>query len=488
MKEKLKKLFVGNSGSSLLFQFKGIIQYIPLIVCGGFFVLTIFIFAFGPLDWDVDNPFTLYGFLLLCCIALTSGYLLAVKKGKTGSQKIKMDTNKILIVGAITFLALYIPTLLTTTGKWYPDIVTGLMDSGTAYRMTAYYSNHSSHLVMYIRMLLSPLLILVTPITFLFMPKLSTAGKIMGVITIILSFMLGISQGINKSCADVTAQIVLVLMILFFSNNHKGSKLIYRIKITGLIVLVCFSFLAYNAIIMRNRISTDISDKTTEEIADVVLNEGQSGDSKKPDLTQKELDKSVEVYSTFGSAVIRKNNGLMRIVPDRLDSSVLYIFSYVSHGYKGLSIAMDQDFTSSYGLGFSDFFRRNITKLSSNPEMEEEIYERTYMDKTSQMNWQTGFVWSTFFVYPASDISFPATIILIFFIGYLFALSWKDALITENPFAVVVFSGFCMMIFYFSANNQMFQSGENFIGFSVMLLLWFISRFILRKKSISTLS
>jgi len=305
---------------------------------------------------------------------------------------------------------------------------------------------------------------MVIPITLLFWPKLSTTAKVMGVTTIILSFLLGISQGINKSCADITAQIVLVLMILFFSNNHKGSKIFYRLKIISLIILMCSLFFAYNITIMRNRITTDISLPDDFEI------------------TTKELNASIDAYSTFGSAVINDQNIILKLIPDELESSVVYLLSYISHGYKGLSIALDQNFTSSYGLGFSDFFRRNISKLFDQPNFEDVVYSRTYMAKTTKLDWPVGLVWSTFFVYPASDISFYGTIALIFLIGYLFALSWKDALKTHNPFAIVAFNGFCMMIFYFSANNQMFQSGENFVGFSVVLLLWFISRLMLKRK------
>ena len=464
MIDKIKKFSVGNVNNNLLFQFTGIIKYIPLIVCGGFFLLTIFIFAFGPLDWSIENPYYLYGFLFFCCIALILGYLLAIKKGKTETYKINLDINKILIICASVYFIFYIPTLLTTTGKWYPDIVTGLMNSGIAYKLSAYYSLHSSHLVMYLRILFSPLMIMVIPITLLFWPKLSTTAKVMGVTTIILSFLLGISQGINKSCADITAQIVLVLMILFFSNNHKGSKIFYRLKIISLIILMCSLFFAYNITIMRNRITTDISLPDDFEI------------------TTKELNASIDAYSTFGSAVINDQNIILKLIPDELESSVVYLLSYISHGYKGLSIALDQNFTSSYGLGFSDFFRRNISKLFDQPNFEDVVYSRTYMAKTTKLDWPVGLVWSTFFVYPASDISFYGTIALIFLIGYLFALSWKDALKTHNPFAIVAFNGFCMMIFYFSANNQMFQSGENFVGFSVVLLLWFISRLMLKRK------
>jgi len=478
---KLGRRFVDHQEESLQFRFVGIVRYIPLIVCGGFFALTIGMFAFGPLDWQVTNPEKLYGFLLLYLIALVLGYVLAIKNGKAITSKIKLNSNYVLIIGSLLYFVLYIPTLLETTGKWYPDIYAGLINSGEVYRTTAYLGRYGSHVIQYIRILLSPIMLFVIPLTLLFMPKLSTPGKVMGILVIILSFMLGISQGINKVCADITAQIVLVLIILLFSNVPMKSRVLYRIKIIGIILIICSLFFGYYSIVMRNRVASDISGQTMNEVTNNAEQQGFSD----PSIPEEDIDKSVVEYSRFGTANIKQNSVILKCMPDNLEPTALFLFSYLTHGYKGMSIALDQEFTSSYGLGFSDFFRRNIYKLPGLSDIgEQSVYERTYMAKTSRMDWDTGAVWSTFFIYPASDISFPGTIILVFLIGYLFALSWKDALVTENPFAIVVFSGFCIMIFYFSANNQLFQSGENAFGYTVILLSWLCTRLISRKKQV----
>ena len=59
----------------------------------------------------------------------------------------------------------------------------------------------------------------------------------------------------------------------------------------------------------------------------------------------------------------------------------------------------------------------------------------------------------------------------VFLIGLGFALCWLDTLRGENPFAVVLFSQFLIMLFYFPANNQLLQSGEGCVAFWVTLLL-----------------
>lgn len=480
MKSFLNNMYVGDSPNPLRFEFSGIMRFIPLIVCGGFFLFTILIFAFGPLDWNINNPFQLYTFLILCCVSLILGYSIAIKKGKTAPLKLNLNINNLLITCSIVYFIIYIPTLLVTTGKWYPDIVEGILDTGKAYRNTKFLNENSSQFALYIRMLLSPFLIMVTPVTLFFMPKLSKLGKVLGWIVIVLTVCMSISQGMNKACADFTAQIVLFLCMLFFTKNRKKEKksiqkhsyIFYRLRMLLVILSVCILFFVYYSTTMHNRVSTDLSN-----------NDNSQETTSSEDSLVGNVDDSITSYSTFGFSTIKEDYLLFKVVPKRLQPTAMFLSSYISHGYKGLSIAMEEEFTSTYGLGFSDFFRHNFLKIVGETESEKEIISQTYYGKTSDSSWETGSFWSTFFVYPASDISFIGTILLVFLIGYLFALSWKDALSTENPFAITTFFCFCTMIFYFSANNQMFQGGENFIGFSSMLILWAMSRCLIFKKA-----
>ena len=81
----LNYFFEDKKDTSLNFNYSGITKYCPLIVVGGFFLLTIVLFAFGPLNWNISNPFKLYSFLFLSCVALFMGifYLLSISKAMT---------------------------------------------------------------------------------------------------------------------------------------------------------------------------------------------------------------------------------------------------------------------------------------------------------------------------------------------------------------------------------------------------------------------
>lgn len=498
MKQKLsqqvKAFFIGEKERPLKFEFKGIIKFIPLIICGGFFALTVILFAIGPFDWNISNPISLYTFLFFCIVSLVGGYLLGIYKGKVSKHKVGFNTNRILISSTIVFFITYFPLLYATTGKVYPDIITGIVNAGEAYRNAKYFSEHGLSLWVYVRIIFSPLTIISTPITLFFMPKLSRIGKLLGISVIIANIAMGLSQGINKYSADFVMQIILFLSLLFFTHpdikeqSRKNNVLFYRLKIIGGALIVCFTFFVNYSMNMQSRVAMDeqiaLQNQNISEVVDRSSSQMPEDDTDnliENELSEETVQSSIEEYSTFGVAK-EKENTIFNILPPKIKGTALYLISYITHGYKGLSFAMEHEFTPAYGLGFSEFFRHNILKVIGQANKEEMIYEKTYAAKTSRNGWETGKVWSSFFVFPASDISFLGTIALVFFIGYFFSLSWKDAILTENCFAIVVFFNICFMIFYFPANNQLFQGGELAVGFSVTFIMWLVTRKVMKKK------
>ena len=488
--------FVGNSDNSLNFRYKGIIRFIPLILAGGFFALTIFLHAFGPTDWNVTNPLELYSFLIACVFALVIGYMLAVYKTKNQEKRMNINSGRILMVGAIVFLILFFPLCRMTTGKWLPDVYLGITNTGAAYQLTKYYSVTGSKLFFYIRILLSPFIFVVMPITLFFFTKLTRVQKALGIAAISLNVALGIAQGVNKHVADIVMQLVLVLAILFFSNGKqtKKERIIYRAGILVLIGCICVSFLLYYSNAMKNRVAMDLhmeaelgSQMGGNEGADTG-DDGQRPDiedviTQKPNISDNVVSDSIDAYANFSVGQDRQSAFWNAVIPEKIKPVVNYMISYFCHGYNGLSFAMEEEFTCTYGLGFSDFIRHHFARFFGGEAFEEEIYERTYMGKVEKQGWKTGLMWSSFFIFPASDLSFVGTVLLVCLIGFLFGLSWKDTITTENPFACAAFFGFTTMVFYFSANNQLFQTGENCVAFLCVLLAWFVSRTLLLKRA-----
>ena len=506
MRGKLGEKFRNEQAWGMGGQFSGFVRYVPLMVTGGFFLATILLLQFGPLDWQIKNPGKVYPFLIACLGALILGYWLAVgKKSRPSGYDLHINVSTYLIFAAAVSLLVYFPTVYVSTGKWFPDVYTGITNTGLAYQIAKYYSVNAPKGLFYLRMLLAPITMSVMPITLYYSKVLTKKAFWLGVLVICLNVCLSIAQGVNKLVADVAMQTVLTLCILWFAEKGE-KKWPNRAKYTVAALLICVGFIFYYANTMSNRVSTDMAigdamsqtemteqtepTEQTEQSRPSTATKPTQGELEKLEHTidqhqsnQQELNNTIEAYSTFSVAVPKENTVWDKVIPQRLKPMVQYMISYFCHGYYGLSLAMEEDFTSSYGLGFSDFLRHNALRFFGGQEAEDQVFARTYMAKLENKGWPNGLVWSSFFVYPASDITFFGTVLLVALIGFLMGLAWKDTICAGNVFAVTTFMSFCTMIFYFSANNQVFQTGEATMNFMVNFILWMVTRTICRKKA-----
>ena len=497
------------------FRYEGAMKYAPLVLCEGFFVAIVLLFAFGPYDWHLSNGPKLFLFLGSAALALLAGYLFAARRaggvtgespsaglqarsvdvqtalasepgprstsrlrrilGKEDSQR-NFDASMVVIVCSLVYLIIYLPTVMTTTGKVIPDLVTGLTNAGEAYRTSKYYNTHGSQTVLYIRMILGPFLIPVYPITVFFYTKLTRTARILGLSTIACTLVLGIAQGTNKAVADFTGYAVMFLVLLYISTPRGKASRKSRLAIVAAAVLIVGLFYGSYNNTMHSRIAMD------EKLAGSASPPPASGVNVPPP-SEASIDEGIVSAADFGFATVRTSNLIYRLMPENVRSTGMFLVSYTTHGYKGLSLAMDHPFTPSYGLGFSPFVRHNVLRILGESQNEQAVYANTYAGKTEADGWSTGLVWSTFFVNPASDITFPGTIVLMFVIGYLWSLAWRDALERDDVLAIVVFFYLSILVVYLSANNQIFEGGETTIGFTVVFSTWLVRRRSLRPNS-----
>lgn len=455
--------------------------YLPLIICGGFFLITILLFASNIYDWHLTNPLKLYSFLISCLVALCLGYWLCMKKSnkQIAQKKLTLDLNKIIYISFGINLVTILASVYANTGSIYINVIRGITDSGAAYRASHSIASSFSTIITYISIILGPIIGVMIPIIYIYFKSLSKQAKTLGILIIILNLAIGMSQGIINSFATFAFQISLFLILYLFSiiNGKSKKEKKEKILVICIIIFTFVSFITYYKIVMSNRLVADsqvkISNKKDTSKPQIEIKPTETVDEKK-------IDSLFNGSAQFEKATLQEKS-IISILPDSIEASTSHLISYITHGYKGLSLAMEEDFTSSYGLGFSDFFRHNFLKVIGKSDLEASIYDRTYMDKIADNGWITGAVWSTFFVYPASDIGFPLTIVLVFGIGYLFALLWKDTLKNKNIFASVLFVNICIMICFFSANNLLFQTGTCF-SIIIWSTLWILSKINFKLK------
>jgi len=171
-------------------------------------------------------------------------------------------------------------------------------------------------------------------------------------------------------------------------------------------------------------------------------------------------------------AYVDADNKLTRNLPDSAAIGVYGLTHYLSSGYYALYLSLKASFVPCYGVGNSMFLYRQAARVSG----DKSILRKPYPVRIEQYGWDAYGLWSSIYPWLASDVSFPGVILLVFLIGRLFAMSWLDTIGGANPLAAVVFAHFIIMLFYFPANNQLMQSGQDFTAFWVILVIWLFLR------------
>lgn len=464
-----------RDGQGTPFEFTGFTRLVPLVVCGGLFAVSIAAAFIGPIDWRFANPGAVSGFLLACFFALVSGYLVVTlrKSSATTAPGRVVNPSSLVILGGAIFIVLFPFVTQITTGQWFPDVVLGLTNAGEAYANTKHLNQSNDPAVLYVKMLAGPLTLPILPVTLFLWRRLSLPARVVGIICTALSVALNISQGTANGVAEMCGVAILFFGLVIASSFSKAHW--RRIpKALVAIALIAVMFVGYYSTIMRSRLSADIERSNPA---------GASADGADPE----QVSATMTDVSYFGAS-LRPDSIFYLVVPKPIQPIGTLLDNYLTQGYRGLSLAMQEPFTSTYGLGFSEFFRHNILKLTGRSADEKAVVANTYAGKISEHGWPVGRLWASFFVHPAADIGFPGVVALMFLIGLVFGLSWRDLVARGDPLAAAVFVQLCLLLFYLSANNQLFQGGERAIGFTVLLVVWLVLRRVKVSQPLDQLS
>jgi len=408
----------------------------PIIFFVVYLNLTVFLFAFGPWEYPVDNGHGLYLFLALAHLALLFGYLTAAFREPMGYSGI-WTTRGLMQVSALLSLVVLLPTSRFRTGQIIPDVIGGLTDPGEAYAWSQLLRDTGEPFIEYIRILIGPLLAMVLPLTVFYWERLSLKLRFLGVASIVGTVAMFIAMGTNKAFADT---VLLVPWLILAAHLAGTNQLRWRHKLAfsvgGLITVV--AFLAYFEVAVSARTGSIVA----------------AG------------------YFAATKTHVDEDNFLVRHLSPPVAATLKGLDVYVTHGYYALSLSLKEPFVPTFGVGNSMFLSRQAARLIGNRK----ILDMSYPVRIEKYGWDAQALWSSIYPWIASDVSFPGTLLIVFLIGRGFALCWLDTLRGENPFAVVLLSQFLIMLFYFPANNQLLQSGEGFIAFWVTLLLWWRTR------------
>jgi hypothetical protein len=446
-----------DNDAPLLFGFSGSTRYVPLLAGAGLFVVALLLSLFGPIDWQMDNGAEVYGFLVACLVAMMAGYWWAVRRKAdrpVGGRWPLPQASAIVVLGSALYLLLYPLTVYDGTGQWFPNVAEGLLHPGQAYAGKAAAELAIPQYAVYLGTLIAPLTIAVLPLTLFFWPRLSRLARVLGVAVILCTLALGVSRAVNQDVGDLCGYIVLFL-VLVASTAREGHGRRRRV-VTCLVgaALVGGLFLGYYHTVISGRVE-----------ADTVTSGRHQHES---------LNEALRNQALVSLGTERTGSVFYSVVPAAAQPTGSVFTSYLTQGYKGLSLAMDRPWHPTYGLGFSTFIRHNASRVLGLDE--NAIEARTYEGQLDAEGWPAGVQWSTFFIHPASDITFLGVIPLMALIGFAFGAAWRDTCTRADPVACVVFFYLGIQVLYLSANNQLYQGGQLAVGFTVALVAWLLLR------------
>lgn len=427
---------IQNSNPSMTQSLSLKVRILPILILLTYLNITVVLFAYGPWKYPVTNDLSLYLFLIFSHFALLIGYSSAVLRSSQRSLQ-KYDIGKLLLASTLVNLLLFFPTLYYRTGSIIPTLNGIFSNLGDAYYQARILKQENTPYIEYVRFLFGPFLFILLPFTVFYWNQLKFNIRVLAVIAIICDLSISISMGVNRGIIlPITIFIFSFLAKRFSRENSLGfSKQIHIIFLCVIAFAVFFAFF-----------SSSILSRTS----------GYNS----------------FYYSGIG-IYADTNNIMLRALPPQIQASAAALINYLSQGYYALSLSLQLPYESMFGVGHSMF----VTRLAVRITDFQEFSYRSYPDRIMSIyGWDSYGGYTTIYPWIASDISFPGTVVVMFFIGRLFAISWLDSLQHKNPFAIAMFAQFTVMLVTFPTVNWVVNSAEGFSSFWGVLCMWFLFR------------
>ncbi|WP_256011182.1 hypothetical protein [Desertivirga xinjiangensis] len=409
-------------------------RYFPVLLLLTWLIFTVFFFITGPFKYPLENQETLYIYLTLIHLSLFLGYRRGLKS--KGRETLNFFTSIQVLKRMITVFFLYtIVKVFLGGGANILSIGSAIGDPAASYLSS--HSNENVSIFGYIDMLFAPLQTLGVAGGVYMWNKLSRLYRALLILCIIIaignSVAASIRSGIVGMVLTVTSSLILRIVTGDLYLNLK-KKIIIFLSVAGFLSL----FFMYTAHLSENRNTTIILNPLTLESPE-------------------------------------DNNVYFRLFPEDWRLTIIATNFYIGHSYYRLNQAMNLSF-NGIGLGFANsyFMIKNVTKITGWNGLESISYGLR-LDKEIGYG-DFGVFWSTFYTWVAADFTWPGTVVLIFFIGYVFSLSYKDTLKKPNLLAIATFSNSFILIYSFPSVNP-FQDGAGITNLFGLFILWATFRF-----------
>jgi hypothetical protein len=415
----------------------GKVAYLPIIAAVSYLCFTVLIFFIGPFNWPVSNSDVLLAFLMVCITAIGFGFSAGVLKRSEGRPT--ESWRSFFRVGSIFSIALVFPATWVYTGKWPWEVFAFVGNQGLAYReMLATLAADQSGIRNYLalaRAIMAPAVYCVVPFAILRWRELRRSDVVLLVGHIIAILIFSFMRGTDRETGELVVFCLVTIMVVVCRSTVENGRFPFSLS-----RVLTVSTLSICVLSMALFLFLDRKESRMGGSGGICVAEGVVCSVRDPNETPASAKVSFAMEMLTG---------------------------YLAQGYYGLSLALKEDFTSTFGFGHSAFLINTLTKTYN-----ESIYERSYPYKVSGAGWSDKSQWSTMFTWIASDVGFPLVPLVIVVMGFLWGSAWKSAVLRKSDAGALVFLFLTLSVLYIPANNQITQTLDSYFAFLFWLVYW----------------
>jgi hypothetical protein len=410
----------------------------PMLLIQIYLWLTLALYAFSPWNWPMRDPGKLYGFVICSHVALLLGYLCFAGRPARPSPRADKPVRLISLALWASFAVLPI-TSYARTGDFIPDIMGSIANPGQAYLAAHQFTEQGSNAGAYVRILLSPILVVLFPLAIFYRRQLTKRMKVGVALAGVGVILISVSTGQRRDIADLLVTLPLITVASHWARVSRVKPARWRMLCLGMLAAMA-AFLVYFVYSHISRVGADTASYAVNP------------------ATQQRPD---------------RNNPILQSLPDETHPGFLAIANYLTTGYYGLSLSLDRQSEPMYGFGHSIFLTRNFERLTNDESFGARSLPVIISEKDG---FKYPVYWCTAYPYFINDLGTLGTIALMFAFGALLALTWVDMLSGRSPYSVVMFWILAVLIFYLPATNRMLQDGEGVVGMYVWLFVYLRGR------------
>lgn len=385
-----------------------ITRWLPLLLMVGYLLFTYAVFHWGPIDWKVADTSKITLFLIGCVGFAIFGYLLGLRAEVR--QVPALPWRTFFWIGGIASLLFVVPTAFIYTNKFPWDAIWLSGCQNAAYLNMIGVLNESNPQTRMIfammKAVFAPFVFAVLPLAVLHWSKLRPSEAVLLALHLLAVVSISLLRGTDKEIGDIImvllAAIPLVGCRVFLLHNTRAS-MFYGLCFLVAAILVGSGLLfmerkdarmhrSYPVIAAHHDGSCSLNRTSCLCAREKLLAQEQKAPATP---AQKEVNAPVVESKTlpvtspyaqnrFGKAYLQAQSArratampIMTTIRSENFYAVMAA-SYLGQGYHGLSLALHEPFTSTYGLGHSPLLMNYLGPFAGH-----DFAQRAYTAKIS---------------------------------------------------------------------------------------------------------